>query len=103
MSCSLKSLVNSIEVQVRRDDVIVVEQEDELGLCGVDRCVASNANSHIVPIEVDHVAVLGGLGILSPRIAVPADRHRRRRSWVGQSACVATEPADGMPKDDESS
>ena len=103
MSCLLKSLVNAIEVEVRRDDVIVVEQEDELGFCGVDRCVATNANSHIVPVEVDHVAMLGRLGILLARIAIRADRHRRRRSWAGQSACVATEPVDGRTKDDESS
>ena len=60
----LKSLANSIEVEVGRDDVIVVEQEDELSLRGVDRCIATDADSNIVTIEVDHSAVPGRFRIL---------------------------------------
>ena len=59
----LKSLANSIEVEVGRDDVIVVEQEDEFSFGCVDRRVATNADSDVVPVEVDHVAVLGRIGI----------------------------------------
>ncbi len=47
-----------------RDNVIVVEQKDVLGLRRVDRCVASDSNANIVLIEIDDRAMLGGLGIL---------------------------------------
>src|SRR5690554_2986459 len=59
----LESCVYSIEMQFRRDDVIVVEQENELGLRSIDRRVASNANTDVVVIEVDHVAMLCHLRI----------------------------------------
>ena len=58
-------LVDSVKMQIGRYDLVIVEQEDELSLCGVDRSVAPDPNAHIMLLEVDHFAVLGGLGILA--------------------------------------
>jgi hypothetical protein len=58
-------LVDSIEVQIWRYDLVIVEQKDELGFCRVDCCIASNADTHIVLLEINHFAVFGGLGILA--------------------------------------
>ncbi len=55
---------NAVNVKVGGDDVIVVKQKDVLGLPSVDRRIASDSNSHIVPIEIDDLAMLGGFGIL---------------------------------------
>ncbi len=60
-----KPLVDSIEMQIWRYDLIIIEQENELGFCGVYCCIASNADAHIVLLEINHFAVFGGLGILS--------------------------------------
>ena len=57
-------LANAVDVKVRRNDVIVVEQKDVLGLRRVDRSIASDSNAHIVSIEIDDLAMLGGFGIL---------------------------------------
>ena len=43
-------LANAVDVKVRRDNVIVVEQKDVLGLRCVDRGVTSDSNTHVVPI-----------------------------------------------------
>ena len=58
-------LVNSIEVQIGRYDLIIIEQENELGLRSIDGRIASYTDAHIVLVEIDHFAVLGGLGIFS--------------------------------------
>ena len=55
---------NAVNVKVRGDDVIVVEQKDVLGQRSVDRRIASDSNAHIMPIQVDDRAMLGGFGIL---------------------------------------
>jgi len=60
-----KPLVDSIEMQIWRYDLIIIEQEYELGFCGVYCCIATNADAHIVLLEINHFAVFGGLGILS--------------------------------------
>ncbi len=58
-------LVDSIKMQIGRYDLIIIEQENELGFCRVDCCIASNADAYIVLVEVNHFAVFGGLGILA--------------------------------------
>lgn len=58
-------LVDSVKMQIWRYDLVIVEQKDELGFCRVDCCIASNADTHIVLLEINHFAVFGGLGILS--------------------------------------
>nr|WP_235951666.1 hypothetical protein [Crateriforma spongiae] len=57
-------LANAVDVKIRRNDVIVVEQKDVLGLRSIDRRIASDSDAHIVPIQVDDRAMLGGFGIL---------------------------------------
>jgi hypothetical protein len=56
-------LIDAIEMKIRRDNLIVVKQEDELGICSVDGCVTSYANTYIVLLKIDHMAMLGGLRI----------------------------------------
>ena len=56
-------LVDSIEVQLGRYDLIIIEQEDELGFCGVDRSIATDTNADVVLFKVGDFAVLDGLGI----------------------------------------
>ncbi len=58
-------LVDSIEVYIGRYDLIIIEQENELGFCRVDCCITSNAYANIVLLEINHFAVFGGLGILA--------------------------------------
>ena len=58
-------LVDSVKMQIGRYDLVIVEQKDELGFCRVDCCIASDADAHIVLVEVNHFAVFGGLGILT--------------------------------------
>ena len=58
-------LVDSVKMQIWRYDLVIVEQKDEFGFCGVYCCIASNADAHIVLLEINHFAVFGGLGILS--------------------------------------
>ncbi len=60
-----ESLINSIEVKLGRYDLVIIQQEDELSFRSVDRSIAPDPNSHIMLLEVDHFAVLGGLGILT--------------------------------------
>ena len=57
-------LADAVDVKIRRNDVIVVEQKDVLGLRRIDRRIASDSDAHIVPIQVDDRAMLGGFGIL---------------------------------------
>jgi hypothetical protein len=52
-------------VQIGRYDLIIIEQENELGFCRVDCCIASDADAHIVLLEINHFAMFGGLGILA--------------------------------------
>ena len=61
----IESLADSIEVQLGRHDLVVIQQEDELGVCSVYRRIATYADAHVVLFEVDHFAVLGRLGIFS--------------------------------------
>jgi len=51
------SFAETIEVEVRRDDVIVVEQEHVPGFHRVDGEVASNSDTHIGLVGVDDLAV----------------------------------------------
>lgn len=60
-----ESLVDSIEVKLGRDDLVVIQQEDELGVCCVDRRISTYADAHIVLFKIDHFAVLGGLWIFA--------------------------------------
>nr|WP_231131297.1 hypothetical protein [Crateriforma conspicua] len=57
-------LADAVDLEISGDYVIVVEQKDVLGLRRVDRCIASDSDAHIVPIEIDDLAMLGGFGIL---------------------------------------
>jgi hypothetical protein len=45
--------------------LIVIEQEDEFGVGGINGRVASNSDAHIVLLKVNHFAVFSGLGILA--------------------------------------
>ncbi len=58
-------LVDSVKMQIWRYDLVIVEQKDEFGVGRIDRSVAPDPNTHIMLLEVDHFAELGGLGILS--------------------------------------
>ncbi len=60
-----KPLVDSVEMQIGRYDLVIIEQKDELSFCRVDCCIASNADAHIVLLKINHFAVFGGLGILA--------------------------------------
>lgn len=60
-----KPLVDSVKMLIWRYDLIIIEQENELGFCRVDCCIASNADAYIVLLEINHFAVFGGLGVLS--------------------------------------
>jgi hypothetical protein len=52
-------------MQIWRYDLIIIQQKNKLGFCGVYCCIASNADTHIVLLEINHFAVFGGLGILA--------------------------------------
>jgi hypothetical protein len=58
-------LVDSVKMQIGRYDLVIVEQENELSFCRVDCCIASDADAHIVLLEINHFAVFSGLGILT--------------------------------------
>jgi len=52
-----------VEVQVRCDDVIIVEQEHELGVDRIDRNVAADSNTDVDDCRVNDLALRGGLRI----------------------------------------
>ncbi len=94
-------LVDSVKMQIGRYDLIIIEQENELGFCRVDCCVASNADANIVLLEINHFAVFGGLGDTFARTNVREDRRQQRRSWARRTPFEATGRVDGRPKADE--
>jgi hypothetical protein len=61
---SFESFAESIEVQVRRDDVIVIEQEHEFGFDRIDREVSPDADSHIWFVCVNESATRCRVGVL---------------------------------------
>ena len=60
----LKSLADQIEMQIPRDDMVVIEQKNELRLSSVNCGVPSNANTHIVILEINHMAMPCSLRVL---------------------------------------
>jgi hypothetical protein len=58
-------LINSIDVKLGRDDLVIIQQENELRFGSVDRSVAPDPNAHIMLLEINHFAVFGGLRILA--------------------------------------
>ncbi len=94
-------LVDSVKMQIGRNDLIIIEQENELGFCRVDCCIASNADANIVLLEINHFAVFGGLGILAREPVFQASHRQRPQSWARRTPFEASEQDDGRPKADE--
>ncbi len=64
---------DAIQVQLRCDYVIVVEEKDVLGRGRVDRRVAPHADTHVVFRKVNDLAVSGRFGIFlrEPQMITP--------------------------------
>lgn len=56
-------LTNFVELQTWRDDVIIIEQEDELGLGRINCCVSSHTDANVVLIEIDHLTMPSGVRV----------------------------------------
>ena len=56
-------LADSIKMQVRCDDMVVVKQKQIIGLHRVDGYVSSNPDANVVLIEVDDLAAGRFVGI----------------------------------------
>jgi hypothetical protein len=60
-----ETFVHSVEMELGCHDLIIVEQEDELGFSRINRYVASFANSDVVLFKIDHTAVFGRFRVLA--------------------------------------
>jgi hypothetical protein len=60
-----ESFVHSVEMELWCHDLIIVEQEDELGFSRIDGRVASFANSDVMLFKINHAAVFGCFRILA--------------------------------------
>ncbi len=58
-----------VEIEVRCDDVIIVEQEHELGADRIDRDVAADSDTNVDVCWVNDLALRGGLGISGKKSA----------------------------------
>ena len=52
-----------VEVEVRCDNVVIVQQEHELGIDRIDRDVAADSDTNVNLSRVNDLALRGGLGI----------------------------------------
>ncbi len=78
----VESLNDAIQMQLGRDDVIVVQQEDQVCLCGIDGCIASDTNTNVMFVEVDRAAMGGSLRILHRKPKLWASVINNHNSWV---------------------
>lgn len=60
-----ETFVHSVEMELGCHDLIIVEQEDELGFSRIDGCVTSYADSDVMLFKIDHTTVFGRFRILA--------------------------------------